>query len=214
MITTTKNLHFKTLQSLILIFIFSSCMAPVNLNFESASMLEKGEKDRQVSGSYYYIPYEIGDNKYVETQINIGGKLGFGISDKYNIKAKIEVLIHQDQKGAFFLLEMDNKIRLSKWAAVSLPVGVYVGIGQGELNAWPQFDPRFYLTYAPSNKFELTVIPKVHIYSIDPRAWNPGLSLGAGFSKDLNLWSIRPEIGYDQYAFSAGVSFTKLIGGK
>ena len=206
----------KIIGVLILITI-SSCVTPVNLNFESSRMLEKGDIEFQVSGSTYQ-----GHNGPLSNidlqQSNFGVKLGIGVTEKYNIKFKFESLnpgnefidndddLITDFYFASTFIEFDNKISLGDGAALSLPLGVYEG-------GLIQFDPRFYFTFAPSDKFELTFIPKLHMYGFRFSSGSviPGISIGAGFSSDLNRWSIRPEIGYDRMSLSAGISYSHIF---
>ena len=204
--------------------IFSSCFAPVNLNYESARLLEKGETEIQAQGSYYKLanPFLNGEEILGEeldySQRNCGIKLGLGVSDKYNVKAKVEGLFLYNKDvsiNSTLFVEIDNKFKLAKWASFSFPVGMYFMSGldltEKRLAFW-QFDPRFYLTYSKSNQFEFSVIPKCHIINLV--SFNPAISVGAGFSDDLSKWSIRPELGFDFSSFSAGISFSTVLGTK
>ena len=74
------------------------------------------------------------------------------------------------------------------------------------------FDPRFYFSfYNKSNKFGLTIVPKLHIF-FDSYGGGvmPAISLGMAFSSDLAKWSLRPEVGFDEF-FSAGVALNVSI---
>ena len=68
------------------------------------------------------------------------------------------------------------------------------------------FKPKAYITFLnDSDQFEFSVIPKCHFYfgngieSLSGTNIMPAISLGAGFSSDLNKWAIRPEIGIEQF---------------
>lgn len=199
-----KRTAVKVSFALLALFVFSSCMVPVNLNFESAKMLEKGDFELQGNGSSYSLPSE----QMEIDQLNIGLKYGMGITDKYNLKLRVEGLFpiwEGETTEGFIFIEIDNKLKLGKMAAVSLPLGVYTSFSGG---ASLQFDPRFYLTFIQTDNFDLTFIPKCHIFGLRKDALFPGISIGAGFSSDFNKWAIRPEVGYDRLSLSGGISFT------
>lgn len=194
------------------------CITPVNLNFESASMLETGGVEMQGSASTYHAA------SGANTANNAGFKLGYGISESYNLKFRYELLMlepyHYDNNAgrnngnsafvfdqSYHYLEIDQKIRLSNNLAVSVPVGVYLG-------GWPVFsiDPRMYCTFSRSDQFELNLVPKCHLllYAGGFPGIMPALSMGLGFSKDLKRWAIRPEIGYDRF-LSFGIGFSYYL---
>lgn len=182
----------------------SGCFAPVNMCFDSSRMLDKGAFEIQGSASTYLSPYGGNINN------NFGGKVGFGIGEKYNVKLRYEGILPGKSNFDFYAsyLELDNKFKLGKNAAISLPFGYYFGINS------VIFDPRIYFTHNVNDKFELSVIPKCHFYigGSDPGII-PGISIGFGLSKDLKKWAIRPEFGYD-FFFSAGISFSFNLNGK
>lgn len=215
----------RALQFLAIGTTLSSCFAPVNLNFESSRMMEKNDMEVQVSCSNYSVQnsFNSSNNGLVDQstyqQQNVAAKIGFGVTDKYNIKTKFEGIFTPANNNVFrtiFFFEIDNKIKLNKYAAISLPIGLYSlpVNNKAETNSFTifQFDPRIYLTYAPSDKFEFSVIPKCHIASLYTAI--PGISIGAGFSSNLNEWAIRPERGIDATSFSAGISFSKILKAK
>ena len=68
--------------------------------------------------------------------------------------------------------------------------------------------PSFLWTFMRSKNVELTLMPKAYLSFNDEIDATPALSIGAGFSSDLDKWAIRPEIGYDGYpSFGVGVDF-------
>ena len=107
-----------------------------------------------------------------------------------------EVTVNGD---GFVFIKIDNKLKLSEMTALSLPLGVYTSFDGASL----QFDPRFYFTPIQTDKFDLTFIPKCHIYGFDLDEIYPGISTGAGYFADFKKWVIRPEIGYDSLSLSA-----------
>lgn len=213
----------------LLTFLVSGCVVvPVNLSYESARMLDKGQLQLQGSYSRY--------NAVKDTSANLcnnfGFAAGYGISEKYSIGIRYEHLDMSPAFGDFFesedtedfsqiakmnYFEINNRIRIKEnFIAIGLPAGVYLvndvtGLEE-DFTSWGYlfFDPRIYFTFfAKTDVFELTIVPKVHIITGFLGAQViPGISLGIGLSSDLDKWAIRPEIGYDQYlSFGVGVNF-------
>jgi hypothetical protein len=216
----TNVIFFATLALLL-----SGCVVvPVNLTYESARMLDKGQI--QVQGSYSRY------NVVKDTSANLCNNFGFaaeyGINEKYSLGARYEHLDMTPAFGKFFeenssdfskilkmnYIELNNRIRLYKDAiTLGIPVGIYmvnnVIEGAEELSGWGylSLDPRVYFTFfGGTDIFELSIIPKVHIIvGFIGTQVIPGISLGMGFSSDLDKWAIRPEVGYDKF-LSFGIS--------
>ena len=112
--------------------------------------------------------------------------------------------------------EIENKYRFKNTnIALGIPLGYYeFRYDKRSVSGIFAIDPRLYLTFSgPSNQFELNIIPKAHIFISDEESsFYPGMSLGMGFSTDLNKWAIRPEIGYDG-SLSLGLGLNIIIGG-
>jgi len=202
-----------------ILILFSSCFAPVNLTFESARNLEKGEIDVQGSYSRYS---DLGGATSTESNLNqnFGAKLGYGINNWYTIKFRYERLkINTDYHlDSFFSLapdyavvnfyEIESKFKFPNAnIAIGIPIGYYgIQYSDAPTIGMLSIDPRAYFTFTnQKNKFEFSVIPKFHIiYDGYYLEYMPGISMGAAFSKDLDKWAIRPEIGYDGN-FSMGI---------
>lgn len=212
-----------------LALLLSGCVVvPVNLSYESARMLDKGQIQLQGSYSRY--------NAVKDTSANLCNNFGFaanyGVSEKYSIGLRYEHLDMTPAFGDIFdsedtedfaqilkmnYFEINNRIRIKEdFIAIGIPVGMYIINDITEtaedFNSWGYFfiDPRIYFTFfAKSDIFELSIVPKVHIIAGFLGAQViPGISLGIGLSSDLNKWAIRPEIGYDKYlSFGVGVNF-------
>ncbi|MBL7851985.1 MAG: hypothetical protein JNN04_13875 [Cyclobacteriaceae bacterium] len=195
----------------------TGCVAPVNLTYESATLLEKGAVDVQANAAAYFYPYSNHlNNSNGFTNLNYGLKLGYGVDERYTVKVRYEHLRTPDVIGPFrdlfpdvnpVVLDMDyveieSKIGLKKpGRAFGLPIAYYF---TGSFS----FDPRFYFTFQNAKKtFEFTVIPKMHIFFGSTPYLMPGISLGAGFSSDFQRWAFRPEIGWDGFA-AFGAAFT------
>jgi len=197
----------------------TGCFAPINSVFESAKMLEDGEIDLQGSYSTYYTTFDDDDFSSGNTNNNIGVGVGYGVSDKVNMKLRYERINIKAQKFTFLddeigggnshlnYFELSGKFQLKQdKIAFSLPLGLYTQ--QLDESALFVLDPRFIFTFSKNDKFEFNVIPKAHIFIGDGVGIMPGLNLGLAFSNDLNKWAIRPEIGYDFYfTFGVGVNY-------
>lgn len=214
--------------SLMALLLSGCVVVPVNLSYESARMLDKGQIQLQGSYSRY--------NTVKDTSANLCNNFGFaaayGVSEKYSIGVRYEHLDMTPAFGDVFdsedtedfsqilkmnYIEVNNRIRLKEdFIAIGIPVGMYIVNDvidtEENFNSWGYFfiDPRIYFTFfAKSDIFELSIVPKVHIIAGFLGAQViPGISLGIGLSSDLNKWAIRPEIGYDKYlSFGVGVNF-------
>jgi hypothetical protein len=186
------------------LLLLGSCSAPMNLNFDSARMMDKG--DVEIQGSYSRYHYK---GQFLNE--NVGAKLSVAPNDWYNLKIRGEAMI-VDQEGVdTYYFELDNKFSfrdpmLRDFIAFSLPFCLYHSWWGNNFG----LDPRLYFTFSNSDKFEFTMIPKCHIIFGSSIGVLPGISVGMGFSKDLNRWAIRPEIGYDSY-LSYGVGFSYFL---
>jgi hypothetical protein len=212
--------------------LLTGCFAPVNLSYESAKTLNKGQAEVQGSWSQYYA---MNDSTYQTARLNnnFGASFAYGIADNYTLKFRYEYMNFSPMFRDIFgdsdfssdlsklttmsYFELSNKIKLVKNNfSVGLPVGLYVynktlfandstrtGLGLG----WFCFDPKFYISFFRKTKiFELTVIPKAHVmFGYFGFYGQLGVSLGMAFSSNLDRWSIRPEIGYDKF-LSFGVA--------
>lgn len=189
------------------------CIAPVNLTYESARTLAKGQVDIQGNYGRYFFQ----ERYSVLINENYGAKIGYGITDDYTLKLRYEHITTEDQQWFTdifgtsypFRLEMDyveieNKIHFSDtWGAVGIPISYYTN-----LNIF-SFDPRYYFTFSNrKNSLEASIIPKVHLLFAKNVAFMPGLSIGFGLSSNLDRWAFRPEVGWDGYvSFGAALTF-------
>lgn len=200
---------------LALVPVLNGCLAPVNLTYESARVLKKGQVDIQGNYSRYYYPEGFANTGGL-TNSNYGAKLGYGITDNYTLKFRYEHLTVPSQEWLVNILgpittsevgldyfEVENKIRFrNSRSAIGLPIAYYSSIDLF------LFDPRWYITFPnQKNTFEVSVIPKAHIFIGEEIVGTPGLCIGMGFSSDLDRWAFRPEAGWDGY-FSFGAALT------
>jgi len=202
------------------------CFAPINLCFENAKLLKKGEIKAQANVAGYFATslQKIleSDNSMENYNNNVGVGLNYGISDKINAGLRYERIGVVSDEVEFFgmefntgikainFLELSNKIRLYEdKLALAFPVSFYFL----EEDGFFSFDPRLYWTIRENNKFEATFTPKLHVFFGESAGVAPGLTLGIGLSDNLDKWAIRPEIGYDGF-FSIGLGFNAYMNSK
>lgn len=208
--------------------LMTGCFAPVNLSYDSAKTLNKGQIEVQGMYSRYDVTNDTLSSALINQ--NYGFSVGYGFTDKYTVKARYEYIdptitfqkvfgdISDEFNGmnSMSYFEINNKLMLIKnTLTISLPLGAYfynskvIDIKNGGMG-WFTFDPRLYLTFfRSSNIFELSLVPKLHVlFGTFGGYVTPGISLGVGLSSNLDKWAIRPEIGYDKYlSFGIGASF-------
>jgi hypothetical protein len=205
----------------------TGCFAPLNLSYDSAKTLDKGQLEVQGAYSRYYAANDTLSSALIND--NYGFTVGYGITDKFTMKFRYEYMkptvtfqkifgdISDSFKGmnSMSYFEVNNKLRLVKDnLSLSLPLGAYIynstvfDIKNGGMG-WLSFDPRLYISFFRStNIFELTIVPKAHVLVGSFGGYGMlGISLGIGLSSNLDRWAIRPEIGYDKYlSFGVGAS--------
>jgi len=208
--------------------LLTGCFAPVNLSYDSAKTLNKGQIEIQGMYSSYNVTNDTLSTALINQ--NYGGSIGYGFTDKYTLKARYEYIAPTitfqkvfgdisdefDGMNSMSYFEINNKLMLIKnTLTISLPLGAYfynskvIDVKNGGMG-WLSFDPRVYLTFFRStNIFELSLVPKLHVlFGTFGGYVTPGISLGIGLSSNLDRWSIRPEVGYDKYlSFGVGASF-------
>ena len=204
----------------IISFFLYGCFAPVNLTYESARTLNKGEIDLQGNYSSYYGSDDFEFHNYNN---NYGIKIGYGIKDRYTMKVRYERLTLTKSDFEFLSIdfsdelikainyfEIENKLKFKNSnIALGIPMGYYsINFNDKTTDGIFAFDPRVYFTFfSKTNKIELNLIPKAHIFIGEDLGLNPGISVGLGFSNNLNKWVIRPEFGFDGYSsFGIGVN--------
>ncbi len=212
-----------TFISIIMLVFLCSCTAPINLVYDSARTIDKGNVEFRGSYSIYRSPFgdlfNLAEPGKPLGNKNFGFEAGYGITDRYTLKVRYENLsLINFNKDYFLDLEdlsnmnyygIENKYKFRRAnVAIGLPLGYYKfraedATTKGYFNA----DPMIYITLIGSpNKYELSIIPKIHVYIIDSPNVSPALSIGLGISNDLEKWALRPEVGFDGY-FSFGLGF-------
>lgn len=197
-----------------LIILSAGCFTPINTTFDSAKLLTKGEVEIQGNGSLYRFGSLI-DNPSIGTNKNLGLSIGYGISDRINVKLRYEYLRsgfsmnlfdEEITLGDIHYLELGGKIPLVKnKLALTVPLGVYFN----QNGSFYCIDPRLTYTYRLNKIFEASVIPKTHLlFAEDEFLAMPGINIGLGISSNLDKWAIRPEFGYDfNLVFGVGLTY-------
>jgi hypothetical protein len=194
----------------------------VNSSFESARTLKKGE----VEFTGHYSSYSYNSSGYDEEEAssgklndNLGFKVGFGISERVDVKLRYENIIPVDQEGANVqYLSLSPKVNIVKGVfAGSLGMGGYFADGESYLF----LGPRFHLSKAlANNQIEPAFTAKADIFPEDGTIL-VGINLGFALSSDLNKWALRPEFGWMTDIDATEVSYTTfgigasiILGGK
>jgi hypothetical protein len=204
----------------ILLFFLSSCVVPVNTSFERAATLGKGNVEAGGSFSHYT---GIADGESESLHNNVGARIGFGVSDKMDLKIRYERI------GDYYdYLSVVPKFSLSpKKTALLLPLSMYSASQSGKTySIAPQFINTFTskkntADFSLSLKGDLLFSPATtDIYGNKIQSSTDflvGFNAGAGISSNLDKWAIRPEIGYlfkpgdPGGALSFGVGFQFVI---
>lgn len=198
--------------SSILVFLFicwclGGCVsvAPVNSSFESAKTLGKGNVELAGNYSSYSMKgtnYE-GEKESVKTNNNFGFRVGFGVSEKVDLKFRYERLIPADKenreevKGVNYFAFTPKFAIYKKFIAGYTDMGMYTyRASDGSYSDVIWFaSPRMAFTYPSGKYFDLTLSPKLDFYFGSGTSVNWGVNLGWGLSSNLDRWAIRPEIG-------------------
>lgn len=188
-----------------LLLTLTSCFTPINLTYDSARTLNKGQVE--VQGSYSNYKF-INTPESLIANNNFGGAIKYGISNKHNLKIRYERLsstneflkvLEIEDPIKLNYIEIEEKIQLvHNKVAIGVPIGYYFN-ENGSFNGLTSINPRAYFTFFGStNKFELSLIPKINfLLSKDITITQPAISIGLGLSNNLNKWALRPEVGYD-----------------
>ena len=181
-----------------------SCnVVPVNSLFEDASMNGKKNVDAMAHYSSYSISAD-GASEKINT--NFGGRLGYGVSDRVDLKFRYVNLAPSTDEDVsnvdYFSLTAKYSMNPDKLAG-TFGVGLY---SDGFSTTWA-LKPKFIGTGTISPNFKITGATGLDFFFGDGGndfAWSA--NLGLAISGDLSKWAIRPEIGImkDIDAFSSG----------
>jgi hypothetical protein len=207
---------------------FFSCtprLTPLNNDYETAKSLGKG--NFEVSGNLTeYSPSNNWGSLYA------GGRIGFGITQNFDLKLRYE---HGDEwtvgEGATKESFKGNYIGLVPKISFSdnrfgfrVPVGIYnqqhTVNGTKNRSSIFSITPTFTRTFFTPKKdnrmnadFSISVKGDYQNFSDASlkNEFNPGITIGAGVSRNLSKWALRPEVGYmfrkNNNTWSAGLAF-------
>lgn len=180
-----KPLAFaRTAPFIIAILFLSNCVVP----YESARMLPKGTSE--VKASYSNVRfYDGADSGNLDNGLGIG--VGYGITGKINVKLRYEHLSSSD--GNINFLGVGPKLALKpNRIAAALPVGWYF---DGDGSTWVLSPMLLFTLPNASNTFEATLGARSDLFFEVESGVLFGLNLGFGWSKNLDRWAIRPDLG-------------------
>src|SRR4051812_18881157 len=116
---------FRNLIYLIIIVLINGCVSPVNLTFDRASTLGKNNIEINGSVSHYN---KVQDQQIYGKNENYGGRIGFGLSDKTDLKIRYERLIDistTDHKGYNYISIFPKFSIVKDKLAVLVPFSSY-----------------------------------------------------------------------------------------
>ena len=171
----------------------------------------------------HYTHYIISGDGSAPINNNYGFRVGYGVSEKFDLKARYEKLVPVDQeedtKVKANYISLVPKLSLKdRKLALLMPISRYnlkaVSSGETQKEYAYSIAPQVIRTYTSKTNmadFSISVKGDYIIHS-DPEAENDllfGFTLGAGFSNNLDKWAIRPEAGY-LFKPGEGIGFWNL----
>jgi hypothetical protein len=202
--------------------LFSCAFAPVNNQYEKAGTLQKGTVELSGNYSHYAVT---GGGESEGANNNYGFRVGYGISDKFDLKLRYERLVptgafsfddddaSENVKGINYISLVPKFAIVEKKLSFLIPVSFY---SYKETLDDTQYNNRFvsiapqliYTSTARTNKADVTFGLKADgIFGEGGGAVLLGATVGAGFSSNLDKWAVRPEIGASFLGGGAFVSF-------
>ncbi len=170
--------------------VLAACVTPINTGFESARMLNKG--GLEILGHYsHYSIADAGETNAANN--NFGLRLGYGLSDQFDLKVRYERLVPVEEGGGGVnYVDLAPKVQIMKnWIAGTLPIGLYFAEGDTRY----VISPRMLFTFPANNNFDATLAAKADIFPQDESNVYLGFQLGVGISSNLQRWALRPELG-------------------
>jgi hypothetical protein len=212
----------QTILCLLGLLMLSSCgtISPVINQYEKAGTLNKG--NFEVLGSF--TGYSVaGNGGSASINNNFGFRVGYGVSDKVDIKLRYELLkpstdMDYENSNSVNYISLIPKFSLvpNKFALL-VPISHYASKAekgpQGEeieeAYSFSSIAPQLIYTYTNArNTIDLTPGLKMDfLIGGDGGGVLFGATLGAGFSNDLNKWAVRPEVGILSIGIGSFVSY-------
>jgi hypothetical protein len=199
------------------VLFFSCAFAPINNQYEKARTLKEGNAEFSGSVTGYGIA---GAGGSLSTNNNFGFRAGYGLTDKFDIKLRYEHLITTksfeeefadgEVKGTNYFSLVPKFSLVSDKLALLVPLSHYSYKeeidGKEKKGSMNSIAPQVLYTITNSkNKIDFSFGMKAdYLFGNDGGGGVLlGATIGAGFSSDLNKWSIRPEAGF---MFTAGTA--------
>ena len=210
------------------LFGLTSCVSllPVNNHYEKAGTLQNGNIELAGHATRYDV------NHFGRTEAsnrNYGFRAGYGFTDRFDLKLRYERLSYTsnfDNKlvSAHHFSIMPKYALVPEYFSVMLAIGNYsashLAYGNPYKSNITSIAPQMIFTMTNRKKqADVSLSTKLDFLftSGDEAEHNMffGTTLGAGFSKDLRKWAIRPEIGYatdlDAHYFSYGIGLQLVL---
>lgn len=170
-----------------LVALFGACSSPFS-EFQSARMAGPGE----IEFSGHYSKVGISGGFY---QDQLGAQLGVGVTNSFDIRARYESVLFEDQSIGVFGFGPKFSMYENQ-AAVYLPVGFAFGEGIKTDRSW-EVHPTILTTHAVSPRFEINVSMKALLSLNYDDGYNTRLAINVGLGigpEDLS-YMFRPEAG-------------------
>jgi hypothetical protein len=185
--TTPSPVGLLLTQGIVVLFL-PSC-APVFSEMQSARMI--GKNRFEVAGSYSSVSFA-DDGEQEQVQTNTGVQVGYGISDKVDIRGRFEHIKVNDFDENVNVIGFGPKFRLiDRYMSFYIPVGN----GLGDYNDNWQVHPTMLFTLPLAKDIiEITVAPKYLLTFCE--GCNDGFALNAGLAiGELDRFAVRLEYG-------------------
>ncbi len=179
------------------LWLLNSCVAiaPVNTCFESTRILSKGQMECMGSYTAYFIN---SSDESENVNNNLGLRIGYGFSDKFDLKLRYEHLIpaldDDDININYFALSPRFSLKKDRITA-ALDLGKYFSSAENEeTESTTVISPRFAFGNSTGKKFDFTLTTKLDIFP-EEKEDNTflGINFGCGLSSDLDKWAFVPK---------------------
>lgn len=208
---------------LIISLVNLKCVSQTDItNFESAATTPVNQVRTNLSYGAYLISYkEHTDRIFNQTSLSVG----FGIHEQFELKLGYSH-IHYDQMDNLYLIQLTPKF-CGKTDLLSFKANLGIFIEKQDprysdkkYETFYRVSPRFLITFISTRHFDLTFAPAFDImFGENTGNDGPivflGCTLGFGFSSNMDVWALRPELGLMRglsEGFDNGVVWTPGLG--
>ena len=197
---------------IIISIIIQNC-APVYSDLQTARTVGKNRVEIIPVYTAYNLYHE-GDNAF--KQYNIGIQTGYGITERFDIRFRYEVLWYKEHGDGEKVLGIGPKYSIVRdKIAFSMPIGRVLGYGYQ--NSWEIHPTCLFTLHVWKEKIDFTLSPKYLISLSRYGGSYPAINFNISISNNLKKWAIRPEYGilfdpgepwfFGQCSVSLAVSF-------